>query len=180
MKLDTFYKKLARFLPLGIEACTTFHQLCAVYGIAAGFTLAAPISILGQYNNLFYTAFDAEGKGHKVLYEGMMMPMFGYLVSHWFVLFGAILLGCIAMAVLFYLYHRQDSMSIYTMRRLPRRSELHIRCLTVPIAAALAAILLAITLLALYYAFYHWLVPPQCISPDQLRFLIEQLTGGIF
>ena len=33
--------------------------------------------------------------------------------------------------------------------------------------------LLAITLLVLYYAFYHWLVPPQCISPNQLRFLIE-------
>lgn len=175
MKLDSFYKKLARFLPLGIEARTTFHQLCTAYAIATGFTLAAPLSILGQYNNLFYREGDK-----KILYEGMMMPMFEILVSHWFVLFGAILLGCIAMAVLFYLHHRQDSMSIYTMRRLPRRRELHIRCLTVPIAAALVAILLAMTLMAVYYAFYMWLVPPQCITPGQLRFLINELTGGIF
>ena len=68
MKLDSFYKKLARFLPLGIEARTTFHQLCTAYAIAAGFTLTAPLSILGQYNNLFYREGDK-----KILYEGMIL-----------------------------------------------------------------------------------------------------------
>ncbi len=175
MKLDRFYKKLARFLPLGIEARTTFHQLCTAYGIAAAFTLALPMNILGQYDNLYYH----EGS-RKIFYEGLMMPMFGELAPTWFVLFAALLIGCVGMAALFYLYHWQDSMSIYTMRRLPSRWELHIRCLTVPIAAALLAILLAALLMALYYAFYHWLVPEPYIVPGQLSFLISELTGGIF
>ena len=175
MLSNRFYKKLARFLPLGVETETTFRQICTAYAIAICFSLGVPCRILGQYNNLFYK----EGT-KKILYEGIMMPMFGELAPTWFVLFGAFLIGCAGMVAMFYLHHRQESMSIYTMRRLPNRWELHIRCLTVPIAAALLAIILAILLMLLYYAFYMWLVPDQCIAPGQLTFLISELTGGLF
>ena len=173
--LNKFYKRMARYLPLGIDAKTTFGQLAVSMGIAVTFSLAAPVVILSQYDHLYYR----EGS-KKILYEGMMMPMFGEIVPTWFVLFGAVLIGCVLTAVMYYLYHRQDSMSIYTMRRLPSRWELHIRCLTVPVVTALLAIVLAILLMALYYAFYCWLVPAECIVPGQIPFLISEMTGGIF
>ena len=172
---NRFYKTLARHLPLGIPAEATFRQICIIFGLAITLTLAAPVCILAQYDALYYK----EG-GKKIFYDGMMMPMFSEIILPWFLLFGVILLGCIIAIVTFYLYHRQGSMSIYTMRRLPDRWDLHRRCLTVPLLSALLAIVIAALLMALYYAFYCWLVPPRCIVPNQIPFLISELTGGLF
>ena len=80
----------------------------------------------------------------------------------------------------YYDWHTQGAMSVYTMRRLPNRWELHIRCLTVPVVTAALAVVLALLLLTLYYAFYCWLVPAECIVPGQIPFLISEMTGGIF
>lgn len=175
MKRNDFYRTLARYLPLGIPPQATFRRLCTIFGTAIALTLAAPLCILAQYDHLYYK----EG-GKKIFYDGLMMPMFSEITLTWFVFFAAILLGCVGVAVFFYLYHRQGSMSIYTMRRLPDRWDLHRRCLTLPLAAAVLAVTLAALLLALYYAFYLWLVPPAHITPGQIPFLISELTGGIF
>ena len=172
---NNFYKTLARYLPLGLDTKATFQRICVVFDIAFLFTLPAPLCIYAQYNNLFYK----EG-GKKIFYKDTMMPMFSEIILPWFLLFGVILLGCIIAIVTFYLYHRQGSMSIYTMRRLPDRWDLHRRCLTVPLLSALLAIVIAALLMALYYAFYCWLVPFRCIVPNQIPFLISELTGGLF
>ena len=172
---NNFYKTLARYLPLGIDAKATFQRICVVFDIAFLFTLPALLCICAQYSNLFYK----EG-GKKIFYNGTMMPMFSEIVLPWFIPFGVILLGCIIAIVMFYLYHRQGSMSIYTMRRLPDHWDLHRRCLAVPMAVSALAVILTVLLLALYYAFYLWLVPAAHIVPGQLSFLISELTGGIF
>ncbi len=49
-----------------------------------------------------------------------------------------------------YTYHLRDSRADYTMRRLPRRWEYHIRCWALPSLGLIISALLAAILLALY------------------------------
>lgn len=75
----------------------------------------------------------------------------------------------IPLAVYHYLLHYQGgSRSIYTMRRLPSRFELHRRCLTVPLMGAAACLGCVIVLTALFYLAYVIFTPAQCINPGQL------------
>ena len=68
--------------------------------------------------------------------------------------------ACMAgLALYHWFYHYQGSKSIYLMRRLPRRSELPVRCLAVPVAGALGAGALAAILLGVYWMVYRLCTP---------------------
>ena len=72
-----------------------------------------------------------------------------------------------------YFYHYQETKSIYTMKRLPKKPlELHKRCLAAPLAGMAATVLLFFLTLAVLYVHYILIVPEQCISPNQLGKLI--------
>lgn len=58
-----------------------------------------------------------------------------------------------------YRWHTRDSMSIYTMRRLPDRWELHRRCWTVPVLASIAELLLLGVCLLLCWCLYTTATP---------------------
>ena len=73
----------------------------------------------------------------------------------------------VLLAAYHYAYHRQGSKSIYLMRRLPSKLELHRRCLTLPIAGILIALLTAFLLLLIYYAVYMNVTPAECLMPGQ-------------
>ena len=66
-----------------------------------------------------------------------------------------------------YSYHFKGSKSIYLMRRLPDRWELHRRCLTLPIAMAVFFLLMGFVMLLLFFWAYFAAVPAQYIQPDQ-------------
>lgn len=61
-----------------------------------------------------------------------------------------------------YTYHTRDAMTIYTMRRLPDKWELHRRCLTQPILSILAELLLFAVLTALCWLAYYFWTPVPC------------------
>lgn len=82
--------------------------------------------------------------------------------------FFLVLALCTALFAAFhYTYHRQGSKSIYLMRRLPNRRELHRRCLTLPLAGLALCALSALLLLLLFYAVYMSFTPEQCLPPHQ-------------
>ena len=66
-----------------------------------------------------------------------------------------------------YAYHHNGSKSIYLMRRLPGRFELHRRCLLIPLISALVFILAAALLLLVYYLIYMNSTPEACLAPNQ-------------
>ncbi len=70
-------------------------------------------------------------------------------------------------AVIHYAYHRQGSKSIYLMRRLPDRRELHRRCLTLPLAGLVLCALAFLLLLLVFYWVYMTFTPEQCLTPHQ-------------
>ena len=162
------------FLPVGMNSVLIGRWLLAAFIAAFLLSLGAPLQILSQRDYLF-TVVD----GVRVYQPGMMMPAYHAVAPGWLVLFPAIALSMPLLAAWFYFQHWQDGRSIYTMRRLPDQWELHRRCLAVPAAAALLALLLGFGLLMLYYLFYLAAAPEGSVAPDQLRILFDELTGGI-
>ena len=95
------------------------------------------------------------------------MPDFVTLLGHYLIGFLLVALCMLAIVAYHYLYHRQGSKSIYTMRRLPDGMVLHRRCWTLPVLMALASLLAAFVLLMIYYAIYMFVTPDACLTPGQ-------------
>ena len=63
----------------------------------------------------------------------------------------------------YYTCHTRDSMSIYTMRRLPDRLALHRRCWIQPLLSALAELLLFAVLTGLCWLLWRFATPDSCL-----------------
>lgn len=83
-----------------------------------------------------------------------------------------------ALACIYYSSHWDGSRSIYLMRRLPRRWELHRRCLTVPLLGIVFFLLLGLIMTMAMYGIYLLAAPEDSVAPDQLKKLLEY--GSIF
>ena len=153
---------LARHLPCGFPAKTEQKALGGVLGAAIGLTVPLAVRISNAKGDL-YTYRGSK----KVLIEGMMMPDFIDLVEHAFLGFFIAMLLALAFAFYHYAFHYQGSKSIYLMRRLPNRFELHRRCWTVPVAAALIIAAAMVLTFLFYFAIYLLATPEGCLAPHQ-------------
>ena len=112
-------------------------------------------------------------KNLRVLLPDAAMPAFAELLEDSFSWFGILALVAAAFAVWHYAYHRIGTRSIYLMRRLPDQWELHRRCLTQPLAALTVCAAAAVATLLVYFAFY-WFVPPEeCLRGGQWQMLLQ-------
>ncbi len=68
-----------------------------------------------------------------------------------------------------YVYFYTGSKSVYTMKRLRRAGEMHLRCWTVPLFWAAALLLCSQILRAVYFLFY-WLAVPYHLDSWRLMF----------
>ena len=92
------------------------------------------------------------------------------ILPFWDLMVGTPLLGLwIFLAVMpilvwrYYHYHTQDSMAVYTMRRLPDPMEFHRRCWTQPILSAIAELLLYAVLIGLCWLIWYFATPAVCL-----------------
>lgn len=157
-------KKLdfSRYAPLGMNL-TAFKNILIWGGIAAvfwSFTFVA--RLMDSFSSLFRTI-----RGNKVLRDGAIMPDFAELMKFALIGFLVIAVVMVVFIVYNYAYHRQGSKSIYLMRRLPNRLELHKRCITLPAAAVLLCIVAAFIMLCIYYWIYMSITPEECLTPGQ-------------
>lgn len=115
-------------------------------------------------NQLFVYEIDK-----KMLIEGAIIAPFSSLFSVYFS--GFFLVACFLLGYVIhhYLYFRQDSMSIYLMKRLPDKRELHRRALTVPCLAVLATIGVALAAILFYFIIYILATPKACLPYAALR-----------
>ena len=86
-------------------------------------------------NQLFFYEIDK-----KMLIDGAIIAPFSSLFSVYFSGFFFVSCFMLGYVIYHYLYYRQDSMSIYLMKRLPNKRELHRRALTVPCLAFLVRV----------------------------------------
>ena len=73
----------------------------------------------------------------------------------------------LAIVVWHYLYYHYETKSIYLMKRLPNRVEIHKRAWTLPMLGVAATLLAAFVMLVLYFEIYMIATPKQCITPEQ-------------
>ena len=158
MKLD-----LSRHAPPG-------YDLRAEKGLfIAGMVLSILYSLFAfgnRFSNHLAELYWINGST-KTLKDGAIMPDFVEILDRSLLGFQIVCAIMIAAAVMHYVYHYHESKSIYTMRRLPSRWELHRRCLTLPVVGILLAVLAAFLVLLICYASYMITTPDVCLTPDQ-------------
>ncbi len=159
MKKQALKTKTERLFPVGFEWQTELSMF------AAALTWSSLWGIIGFYNRLS-VAFDHIENGGDMLqfYEVLGNAIF------WFPIAAAFMLVSIA---LHYAHHQSGSKSIYLMRRLPDRWELHRRCLTVPIAAVIVCAAIAAALFFIFYWSYMLLTPEELLRPGQLELVLK-------
>jgi len=153
---------LARHAPLGLDLYMEkqiFHTGMVVSGLfSLGFLFR-----YSKYWSRLYLYYETK----KVLRTGAIMPDFVEVMGRYLLPFVVLALVMLICSVYHYRHHYRGSKSIYLMRRLPNRWELHRRCLTLPLAAAAICLLTAFALLLLYFAIYMLATPEECLTPGQ-------------
>ena len=153
-----------RHLPAGFDWEPTRDGL--IWGhILSGLTL---FSFVGRYSQALddlYTHIQGpDGTLIRKLVTTRTIAPFGELI------WGTPLLGAwIFLAVMplliwrYYQFHTRDSMSVYTMRRLPDRWEYPRRCWTQPVLSAIAELLLFAVLIGLCWLIWRFATPEVCL-----------------
>ncbi|MBQ4562859.1 MAG: hypothetical protein IJA58_00090, partial [Lachnospiraceae bacterium] len=120
-------------------------------------------------------AYQKVGYGLK---DGAMMPAVSELLGGSRIGFALVGLLIVIFAVNHYRHYRQESMSIYLMKRLPNRWEYHRRNLTLPVMF-MGAVLAAMVLTELIcYGGYLALTPAGCLPAGQWEVFWMWMIGG--
>ncbi len=117
-----------------------YGQIDLLYQYSYGDRTLIPGAVIAP----FYEVFDQAWTGYFVV----LLCMLGYGIYH-------------------YLYYKQESKSIYTMRRLPDHSSFFRYTWTLTLCEVLVCLLFACFCLLLSYGFYHWLTPEGCLPGGQ-------------
>ena len=147
-------------LPVGWE----WEPLKDYLGWMHGLSTLSLFAFLSRYFDARAWLYDnkegPDGRWVRVLVPGRIMPAFSELMA------GLPMLGLWCFGILmaiqvwrYYSFHTQGAMSIYTMRRLPDRWELHRRCWMQPVLSTLAEFALFSVLTALCFALYYFATP---------------------
>lgn len=154
---------LSRYLPMGLDwKKETAHFGYWLAGGAIWALMFFTLQFVPRLNDLWRWE-----DGKRVLIPGSVMPDFYLLMNYVNVFY--FMIGCSMAFVVwrYYQHHSQGSMSIYLMRRLPDRWELHRRCLVFPFIGVVLCLLAAFVTVVLFYAWYMLVVPNECLTPGQ-------------
>lgn len=118
-----------------------------------------------KYFDKYWELFLREDK--LTVLSGEMMTDFGRLYDGSMYGFLFCALWCVAFVIHYYNYYRQGSKSIYLMKRLPKRLEMHRRALTLPILMCVVFLLMALITTLIYFGLYMLITPNECLLPNQ-------------
>lgn len=151
----------ARWIPVGYDWESLKTALVWGHVLSGLGTMMVLVRYADDRSNLYAIP---PGGTEKVLIPGRTVAPYGtYWVDGPLFLFWCVMAFLAVQVVQFYLGHYRESMSIYTMRRLPDRWELHRRCWTVPVLAAVSLWVMTAALAGVYYMIYLGLTPQGCL-----------------
>lgn len=154
---------LKKYSPPGMDLKQEKRFLFIGYICSAVYSL---FDFLGNYAMAYDRLYDYIG-GKPVLNINAVMTDFRLLIKFSFIGFGITALVMLGFIIYRYAYYRQGSMSIYLMKRLPRKTEIHKRALVLPFLAVFICLLTAFLLLLLYFAVYMLATPDVSLTPNQ-------------
>lgn len=159
---DRFMKFLDDFAPPGIG---TDKELG---GFICGLIVAWIFSFnfFNRYAEARALLFHIQGT-KRVLIEGAVMTSFSVVLGDSLNSFGFLCVLLLSVVIWHYLCYRQGSKSIYLMKRLPSRWEIHKRAWTLPLLAVAATVAAAFVSMLFYYWIYMVATPEQCIALGQ-------------
>ena len=166
MKTDFKTRRLQHWAPPGFDVKKEIHLFAGLHAGAVTFFL---MTFLVRFQDAYQKLFWIHGNT-KVLNPDRTMAEFTELTEYSFAGFAIAALCMLGYIFIHYRYHWQDSMSIYLMKRLPDKMELHRRCLTLPLMASAATLLMAAALAAASFAVYMLATPESALPADQLNF----------
>ncbi len=152
-------KKIQDLVPLGISITFELKNMAIALVQAILFSSRFLFGYWSDRGDLYYITID----GNLVLREGAVMTSFEQLIRGCFSGFWVCGPLLIILTIWHYMYHYQGSKSIWLMRRLPKRTELHRRCLALPLLGAIACVLVALILYVIYYQIYMLCTPAECL-----------------
>ena len=143
------------------------------------FIFVIAISVIG-----FISSFSNERRmlyirlgNELILNESKTMPDFVLLIANRFRPFPTIALMIFTFtAANHYIHHKVESNSLYLMKRLPTKLELHKRCLVMPLMYTLMLSIIAFILLLIFYTIYMKFTPSACLAPNQWEKLWRGFT----
>ena len=106
--------------------------------------------------------------GERILIPGRMMDDFVDVLDN--LLAGFVLIGLVLIEGIIYQYlyfNGRGSKSLYVMKRLPNRWELHKRCWSLPLAGMILCGITAFVLLLIYFGVYMAVTPSECLVDGQ-------------
>lgn len=164
---------LKRLFPPGADIRTELTWLAWAFAAALLFSLSCPLRLWMELSDLRRNGWDPVSETWR---SWARLADFSEILGTALIGFVIIALLAFALAALHYSGHYTGgSRSIYTMRRLPQRFELHLRCLAVPALTLLLSAALWFILLALYYALYITAAPEQLLQPGQWQHFWQTL-----
>lgn len=155
---------LSRYAPVGRKSSQMLQGGYFALGVACIYTL----SMLGNYvsarNELYEIVPPVRALyPNRVLIPGAKIAPFMSIVDDGLRFFPLFWLFMGLEVIAAYLYHRKDTMSIYLMRRLPDKWELHRRCWGKPLILTAASFLIMGALLLFYFVIYLVFTPAECL-----------------
>lgn len=155
-------KCLDDFTPPGISAGKELG------GFAGGLAVAWLIS-MNYFNRLANARAELFHihERRRVLIEGAVMENFSSVLGDSLNSFGFLCILLLGLVVWHYLYYHQETKSIYLMKRLSSRLEIHKRAWTLPLLAIAVTLIAVFLVLLLYFGIYMIATPEQCLAPGQ-------------
>lgn len=153
---------LSRYVPLGVDWRSEGKLFCGLLIGAVLFSLGFFQRMSRHLGDLYWYQY-----GKHTLIPGAVMADFDVVLGRALLGFAVAAVCMAALGALHYARHWRESKSIYLMRRLPDRWELHRRCLALPVMAVALCLLIALALLLLYFGIYLAATPEQCLRPGQ-------------
>lgn len=117
------------------------------------------LHFLAYYSLFLNDLLDREGQMRAAGFVNIYMPDFDELLVGNFGGFTMMALCMLPLALYHYLCHYRGSRSIYLMRRLPDRWELHRRCLALPALGLALSVLIPAVLVVIYFCIYQFGTP---------------------
>lgn len=163
-----------RLVPPGFNAYSELRMACAFLAVAATVLLTGfGLSYLSGWQGMFETLPG----GTRVELENAVFPTFRQMLLPGIIAFAAASAAFLALAYRYVSYHyRGGSRCIYTMRRLPKRSEFFVRCCAIPLSGLVACQLIWRLLGLLMGLIYINATPVRWLAPGAWEQIVHLLT----
>ncbi len=154
---------LEKFIPPGANIKQITDLFIVGNVISAIISLCFFVVYYIHYQNLFgIVGNERILLTHETMHDFPVIldkSLMGFLITGFCMLF---------FIILYYAhYYQGGSKSIYLMKRLPHKFEIHKRALVLPISLCISSFLFAFILAFCYFLFYMAVTPAECLSPNQ-------------